>query len=63
MCLDKKKDKLFIWGKPHIDKSNKCALNIDVMLKHLATELKYNIGTYRLNIYQTSTKQPQLIYG
>lgn len=40
-----------------------CALNIDIMLKHLSTELKYNIGTYRLNIYQTSTKQPQLIYG
>ena len=33
------------------------------MLKLLPTKFEYNIPVYKLNVYKTSTKQPQIIYG
>ena len=38
-----------------------CPLNIACRIKSLHTQFKYNIATYKLNVYKTSAKQPQLI--
>ena len=40
-----------------------CPFNIGRMLKNLPTTLKYNIATYKLNVYKTSIKKPPLIHS
>ena len=40
-----------------------CALKKAKVLKILLAKFKYNIAIYKLNVYKTSAKQPQLISG
>ena len=61
LCLNKKK-KNYLHVESHILKRvGEFPLNIACRIKSLHTQFKYNIATYKLNVYKTSAKQPQLI--
>ena len=53
-----------IYVEKHILKRvRQCLLNIVEILNILVIKFKYNLETYKLNVYKTSTKQLQLIYS
>ena len=62
MRFNKKNNHLHV--ESHIFKRvRECPLNIVCTIKILHTQFKYNIATYKFNVYKTSAKQPQLIYS
>ena len=56
VCLGKRKQIIHMWKTTYLKEIGEYPLNIPRMLNILHVKNKWNIVTYKLNLYKTSTK-------